>query len=1065
MSKHSFNMKHTYFFLFLICFVLHSASAQKIYWANEVVNVSSQVQRTDKYSSAIHALGVPNAISPKDMSLWAWSPKTPNGGKEHIKVRFKSGVRGVRQVYISESESPGAITKITLFDNRGKKHVVFENKHPKPISRFNEARFFRVSFPPTSYYVQECLVEINTKYVRGAHIDAIGISDYYGEIKLSQQINDLQYSSKIPKPENLGRQINSNYSERLPIISPDGNTLYFARKNHPDNLGTEPRDDIWVSKRKANNQWSYATNIGTPLNTSNHNFVIAVNPTGTNLYLGNRYRSNSEGFSMSSPKRGVWAKPIDMKIDDHYNDNKFVAYHVSIDESVLLMSVERKDGFGERDLYVSFHKGEGNWTKPKNLGRTINTVGIESSVFLAADGKTLYFSSNGHYNYGGLDIFMSKRLDDSWTNWSEPKNLGPNINTYGNDFNYTIPASGEYAYFSSDDNSYGESDLFRILLPEEARPEPVMLMTGRIVDVTTNQPIQAKVKYNPLDKKKQSSNTPVKKQESEANDDGSYQVVLPYGENVEVYADIEGYFPISESMELADENLEELDSDNPNDPMMNFKYQETPPSKEEIALEKEMARLERELADLKNKKTEPKKYEAPYTRSQVVQSSSSRPSHLKPKSSPVRDSELDYLKQKYYNQLKENRTSSSTPKGKPADKNNKEVNDMYAKLYGKKKEDKKKPNAKTNTSSHSDVTGKPRPKRKNDKEANSLYEKLYGKKKTEDQPKREPFVPKEKESNSYVDEKESVVVTKPEPKADLATTAEDIPEDEPTFEEVEQQVRRELRDELVAQIKAELRKELMDEVKKELEKESRNREETAILDDVAKEVERENLVELESIPMLNSSVDHQNTEVELELKALIVAEMKEELKEELTAPIKEELKDEMAVRTKEKEKDETQKKMEEWKKRRQNTSSTPSPKTAPKKDPEYVELNQDIQVVPIKVGQVIPMNNIFFDANKSSIKEQSAAELERVLEFLTTNGNLVVEVGGHTNGWCSSSFADELSRGRAKEVRNFFIENGVPENRIQYRGYGKQMPIDTNETLAGRKKNQRVELKILEILD
>ena len=110
------------------------------------------------------------------------------------------------------------------------------------------------------------------------------------------------------------------------------------------------------------------------------------------------------------------------------------------------------------------------------------------------------------------------------------------------------------------------------------------------------------------------------------------------------------------------------------------------------------------------------------------------------------------------------------------------------------------------------------------------------------------------------------------------------------------------------------------------------------------------------------------------------------------------------------------------------------------------------------------MNNIFFESNESSLKSESYSELARVKLFLQEKSNLVIEIGGHTNGWCSHVFANELSTKRAKEVREFLIEEGIPAERIQFRGYGKTAPIASNDTKAGRRQNQRVEMKILEIL-
>jgi outer membrane protein OmpA-like peptidoglycan-associated protein len=126
---------------------------------------------------------------------------------------------------------------------------------------------------------------------------------------------------------------------------------------------------------------------------------------------------------------------------------------------------------------------------------------------------------------------------------------------------------------------------------------------------------------------------------------------------------------------------------------------------------------------------------------------------------------------------------------------------------------------------------------------------------------------------------------------------------------------------------------------------------------------------------------------------------------------------------------------------------------------------EDVVIVPLKVGEIIPMNNIFFDANETTLKEGSHNELDKVLAFLKQHPNLIVEIGGHTNSWCSHEFANQLSHGRAKEVKAFLISKGISKTRIQSHGYGKTKPIADNKTVSGRKKNQRVEMKIVQIVD
>ncbi len=159
--------------------------------------------------------------------------------------------------------------------------------------------------------------------------------------------------------------------------------------------------------------------------------------------------------------------------------------------------MEREDSKGERDLYVSFMSPDSSWTEPLNLGNVVNTANDESAPFLAADDKTLYFSSNGFSGYGMSDIYASKRLDDTWTNWSDPENLGPEINSPLEDLFFNIPASSDYAYYSrgvSDSNM----DIFRVKLPIQRGPEPSVIVRGKIIDATNGKPMGAKIVYERL---------------------------------------------------------------------------------------------------------------------------------------------------------------------------------------------------------------------------------------------------------------------------------------------------------------------------------------------------------------------------------------------------------------------------------------------------------------------------------------------------------------------------------------------------------------------------------------
>lgn len=282
-------------------------------------------------------------------------------------------------------------------------------------------------------------------------------------------------------PQNLGKNVNSTYVDKSPTISPDGKTLYFVRENAKDGYGGQ---DIYYSTRLEDQTWSVAKNIGRPLNNNSNNFVNAVMPDNNTLMAINSYGRSTmeEVLAFTYRTQDGWSTPTRKAIRKLQHVGRWVSFDLAADGKTIVFSMKRPDSYGGRDLYVSFLQADGNFSVPRNLGKTINTTGNEHCPFLAADGKTLYFDTDGHPGYGGRDIFMAKRLDDSWTNWERPKNLGPTINTKGADEGLVIPASGEYAYFVSDKDSYGGYDIYSLKMPKALRPDPTALITGYVIN-------------------------------------------------------------------------------------------------------------------------------------------------------------------------------------------------------------------------------------------------------------------------------------------------------------------------------------------------------------------------------------------------------------------------------------------------------------------------------------------------------------------------------------------------------------------------------------------------------
>lgn len=371
-------------------------------------------------------------------------------------------------------------------------------------------------------------------------------------------ISHLSLGQDIYK-ENLGPNINTKFDETKPIISPDGQIFYFARQNYPENYkGDKDPQDIYYSIN-SEGEWSHAVNIGEPLNDRHPNGVSSVAPDGNKLLVINAYHSTGltmGGASISRKENNQWKKPEKINIQNFYNFSEYVDYYLSNDERSLLMTIEREDSEGDQDIYVSFRVDEFNWSEPISLGPVVNTPQAEFAPFLAADNKTLFFASEGHKGYGKSDIYYAKRLDNTWQNWSEPVNIGPEVNTAGFEGYYTIPASSDYAYFVSDNGSIdGSKDLYRVTLPYKFRPEPVLMVKGHVYDKKDKGPLAASIILVDVDSKEEAGFAL-----SNFND-GTYKIILPQGARYEFLAERPGYIGIVQYRDLTSINeYEELES-------------------------------------------------------------------------------------------------------------------------------------------------------------------------------------------------------------------------------------------------------------------------------------------------------------------------------------------------------------------------------------------------------------------------------------------------------------------------------------------------------------------------
>lgn len=372
-------------------------------------------------------------------------------------------------------------------------------------------------------------------------------------------------SSAWAQLENLGKTVNTEFNEIAPIISPDGKTIYFSRISHPQNTnGTKGSQDIWFSELK-NDKWSAARRLPSPLNKEEYNSLYSITPDGNTLLLKGAYKSGTyetRGFSLSKKTARGWSAPNKIEIPGYAKTSKgqFDCGYLSTDGKVLVMSFSEKKNSKVDDLYVSFKQKDGSWSKPMNLGKEINTEEFtETTPFLAPDGVTLYFSTDRKGGQGSNDIYYSKRIDKSWKRWSRPVNLGSAINTDGYDAYYTISAAGDYAYMVSFKDTEGKGDVVRYNLQPKVEPgdttkiqpnvptsDPVVMISGKVIDSKTGKPIEATIIYETLPDGEEAGTATTNPTT------GEYKIVLPYGQKYSMRAVAPDFIAEGENIDLTD---------------------------------------------------------------------------------------------------------------------------------------------------------------------------------------------------------------------------------------------------------------------------------------------------------------------------------------------------------------------------------------------------------------------------------------------------------------------------------------------------------------------------------
>lgn len=704
-------------------------------------------------------------------------------------------------------------------------------------------------------------------------------------------------------PELMGDVINSEYNEIGPVISPDGKTLFFSRVSHPQNAnGDKGSQDIWYSEFKGN-RWANAVRMPNVVNKDVYNAIYSITPDGNTILLKGSYNKGvyqTRGFSISKRVRRSWSAPETMLIPDYEKLSKgeFDCAFLTNEGNTLIISFSEKKKGRNDDLYVSFKDKEGKWSKPQSLGSDINTPNhMETTPFLAADGLTLYFSSDRPGGKGGNDIYSSRRLDGSWKRWTKPVNLGPSVNTPGFEGYYSVAAAGDFAYWSSNNEGVTrKGDVYRISLkkPEEkdttkatplpdqiaenrvenTLPDPVAMISGKVLDSKTGKPLEASIVFNSF---------PDGREIGRASTDpetGEYKFTLPFGAKYSMRPVARNFIAETEMIDLTDAAM---------------------------AKSKSKDLLLKSTVDLASADS-------------LSQSSGTRSELIAERDrNATSDRDGGNGRDTDSGASNENKKGEGLASADSLSRSSGTGSGLIAERDRNATSDRDGGDGRTTGSGTSNEN----------KKGDGLADTSAG---TQGKTGEEGVAGTKKTSPTDRNQSDKGTQSGDDKSNLLAAVPKDSLGDE-------------------------------------------------------KDVE------------LVSGAD--------------------------TVKLAREIRDSTHIRT-------------------------------------YQEFDKTVKAVPIEVGGVVRLNNIFFETASSRLRAESRQELDLLVQTLKEHLNMRVELGGHTDNEGSEATNQRLSQARTNAVRRYLINNGIVAERVESVGYGESRPIDTNETADGRQANRRVEFTILQ---
>jgi len=407
-------------------------------------------------------------------------------------------------------------------------------------------------------YKNELLLELANAYQFAYRLDdAIKFYNKYREKAATKIIPQIDHyietcenaKALMKKPvnvsfENVGKEINTKYADYYPFVTKDEETLFFTSRRDQNtgklrSYNGYYTSDVYTSKVEKGG-WTRAKNMGALINTMEDEECVGISPDGKNLivYVDNvEFPGDLFHAEMLKSKQFSKTTPFNEPVNSDQLDAE--ACYGS-DNNTLFFVSARKGGLGEEDIYMTNRLPNGEWGIPKNLGTTINTPYREAFPVVSEDGKTLFFSSQGHTSMGGYDIFRS-RWDENAKAWSKPVNVGYPLNTTDDDMMFSIAKNGRDGYISAwRKEGLGDLDIYKITFNDVDKP--LTAISGMVIlSDTTKQEIDAFVSITNLKTKEEVDSKNVNKKTGKyifIVEPGKYQIQITTSGNKTIKEDL-----------------------------------------------------------------------------------------------------------------------------------------------------------------------------------------------------------------------------------------------------------------------------------------------------------------------------------------------------------------------------------------------------------------------------------------------------------------------------------------------------------------------------------------------